>query len=869
MSKPSFSTKFSVGPAAKRELRKALKNAEDPQATIQAFQRDHSLHTMMARAFGTTPEHEAAAENRSSVVEPLESDSVLSFLNHLGVSQYDVHKRVSDTLLKQLEDCVRNTPGGDKQLLDLLSNCWSYSTTVPELRPVVWAVLKQLGDRTPTTVLLRLTERKPDGSLKHAELFDPLPPNLHRLCWQADWKSRIREGVETTLLYKTLHPHIQAYCSNERLVKAADLLFVSTIRERRVPTQQRRALTAISSPSSTHKTVVAGAPFLRRAETKVESWSSGKDVAEIRSVLNDSSGSASVCSPSLLYGLMVILLQDHAATNAGLGGASRLRCTLVADILLAAGGTLPKPYQDLLKLVRELDEIVQLGNLTDEALAKVQECVKSIFQDNDDPIVNEYVNENETDATPSEAQTSSSGPLQGLIASGLDAMKKADPRSLFLNPVTNEIAHGYSKIIRKPMCITMMEEKNAKNMYSSLDLWQADVRLMFQNCIDYNKGNAGQWFRGEANRQSRVFKDEIFNQIKVLYATEVAPKERKRSADTNSVNISPLLASCKRRKKVIDEEAPSIPGLASMVLSDPFVVRVLLARVLRDLQKNVLPGGFLPVGHTTIPSVLQLLHLARYSNVMCATDGQTYFVPPSGALSYPDNTDDSRQAIPFSTVRSYAPLILRLLVEIDLDQRVAVNGELHGALSAVDNKMETLAPSAWSAQEGNEVTVTIMKGFLVQLVFHHRLNDESFCDAFRKLSQALTLLNEDLVVDEVFFKCLLAAILQQKNKVSKSCRDVVVDTWLGWLERSKSSLIAPGHSIFLDLLNEWSAMGNMVMPCDHLATVISKVADIAGVLEMWSKEEFSTIKTKYDHLLTLLPEEHAEEWKKLIEKPKE
>ena len=181
----------------KKELRKALVRSKNPVATITSFQQSHSLHSMMAQAFGTVPVHDKKKTNGNDTkneeegeVESLDSDSVMVFLSHLGVSQHEVHKRVSDTLLKQLEDEIRKT-GSQEPLLELLKSCWSYATAQPELRPVLWAVLKQLGEKTPNAVLIALAERNDAHQLKHADIFKPLPTLLKRLVWEADWKQRI------------------------------------------------------------------------------------------------------------------------------------------------------------------------------------------------------------------------------------------------------------------------------------------------------------------------------------------------------------------------------------------------------------------------------------------------------------------------------------------------------------------------------------------------------------------------------------------------------------------------------------------------------------------------------------------------------
>jgi hypothetical protein len=177
---------FPVGPAGKRELKRALVKSTDPAKTISTFQQRHSLHSMVARAFGTTPSYEYRATRKNSTVmnattaaatatataaalsaasaaparktvETLDTDSVMTFLSHLGVRQHEVHKRISDTLMKALVDEIRksgNNSGGGSgmggahrdRLLDLLKSCWMYATTIPELRPVLWAVLRQLGE---------------------------------------------------------------------------------------------------------------------------------------------------------------------------------------------------------------------------------------------------------------------------------------------------------------------------------------------------------------------------------------------------------------------------------------------------------------------------------------------------------------------------------------------------------------------------------------------------------------------------------------------------------------------------------------------------------------------------------------------------
>ncbi|MGK3759148.1 MAG: hypothetical protein ACI8RD_011465, partial [Bacillariaceae sp.] len=50
---------FSIGPKAHKEVRNALRGSNNPAETIASLQNSRSLHSMFAKAFGTTPQYEA------------------------------------------------------------------------------------------------------------------------------------------------------------------------------------------------------------------------------------------------------------------------------------------------------------------------------------------------------------------------------------------------------------------------------------------------------------------------------------------------------------------------------------------------------------------------------------------------------------------------------------------------------------------------------------------------------------------------------------------------------------------------------------------------------------------------------------------
>ncbi|GKY91134.1 hypothetical protein MPSEU_000086200 [Mayamaea pseudoterrestris] len=882
-------TTFFSSVVAKRELRRELRRSTNPADTIQAFQQEHSLHTMMARAFGTTPRHEMkkTRSQDKQTEEPLDSDPAIAFLSHLGVSHYEVHKRISDTLMKQLEEEIRKSKNTEA-LLSLLQSCLTFATTQTEMRPVLWAVLKQLGEDTPLPVLQALTLRDQDSKLRHKDLFEPLSPLLKRLCWEADWESRVSSSnadsrpldeYQTTLLYETLEPLISQYCNNKVLVDMADQLFVSTVRERRVLTKQRRALTV---PAST----MAGSCV---AKEGIEVLDSGKAIAAIRSLLCDTVGTASTFRPKLLYSLFSILMAEHGSITMGqIGGASNLRCTLVADILLSAGGPLPRGYQHLSALARTLDDCVQEGNISDAAVKKIQQTLTLIFLSDDDTTSSKAAESNAQSDGLSQVQIQEEISLAALrqlnkvITAGIDAMKDADPQSLFLNPVTDAIAPGYSKIISKPISLTQMEAKVKKNKYSSIEEWDKDVRLLFKNCVDYNRGPAGQWFRGEALRQGKVFRDEILPQAKRLYQSETAKRnftddsERKRKTSTEEIDISPLPAATRKRKKSSkDDQDPSMPALASMLLADPFVVRIVLARTQRDLRHGTLNGTSIPAAHVAAPSLLQLLHLARWSRQICAVSGRRYLIPDSGMQKLGNDNDPTN--VPFATLRQISPLVLRLFLEAELDRRISPGGDLHAAAQSVSIEAEQINTEMWAAGDQMEVAAALLQGAIVFLCQPGLGNESSLALTFPKLALGVQLLLPTLCDHRAFFVCLSKTLLRHKAKLPKSTRDSVIQSWLGWLRAdSRGSACTSAHEQLVRLLNDWSAFGNLILPRDTLvkvtleavravdSTVVKDGGDKQLFASLWNSPDassFASVKEQYERMLTHLPATQARQWK--------
>ncbi|XP_076040447.1 bromodomain containing 7/9 isoform X4 [Oratosquilla oratoria] len=79
------------------------------------------------------------------------------------------------------------------------------------------------------------------------------------------------------------------------------------------------------------------------------------------------------------------------------------------------------------------------------------------------------------------------GALQQLLDHLIRLLEKKDPQQMFAWPVTDSIAPGYSSIISQPMDFSTMRQKIDDNKYTSLSQFEADFRLMCNNCMTYNQ----------------------------------------------------------------------------------------------------------------------------------------------------------------------------------------------------------------------------------------------------------------------------------------------------------------------------------------------------------------------------------------------
>ena len=129
-----------------------------------------------------------------------------------------------------------------------------------------------------------------------------------------------------------------------------------------------------------------------------------------------------------------------------------------------------------------------------------------------------------------------------------------------------------------------------------------------------------------------------------------------------------------------------------------------------------------------------------------------------------------------------------------------------------------------------------------------------------------------LLQDRIFFASLQEAILRYKTKLPRSARDSIVTAWLGWLkEGGASALTTPAHEYLIKLINDWYALGNVLLPrdvmirfCTNIVETVNTTANLFATLWQQSVSkvtpEFVPIKQQYEHMLKQLPESSATQW---------
>ena len=338
-----------------------------------------------------------------------------------------------------------------------------------------------------------------------------------------------------------------------------------------------------------------------------------------------------------------------------------------------------------------------------------------------------------------------------------------------------------------------------------------------------------------------------------------------------------------------DELSPSLPSLALMILSDPFVVRILLFKCYQELKK-VVNEKQIPLENTKLVSLLQILQAIQFSIKLCALKGKALFIPSPGYEVDIDKSITSGDEVLNETnlsLRSLLPQISKLLLNLTIDKRMAIGGDLHDVSLALQQTHYIPVADEWSSSTRLCVVIALLKYALIDLLRPGQTNEHAFISQLNRFKNIFVAQNSSpqLVNERSFWLSLANTLLSYKAKFPHKMRDSLIDFWLFILKQARdTSLFSASHEIAIMLLNEWSVFGNAVVPVDlrlklskEFAMSVSctrKKSDLGSVqidfAQAWSEYsnnstgEFSRIRCEYDRLLQGLPANRVITWKQSL-----
>ncbi|KAK3095514.1 hypothetical protein FSP39_015554 [Pinctada imbricata] len=87
--------------------------------------------------------------------------------------------------------------------------------------------------------------------------------------------------------------------------------------------------------------------------------------------------------------------------------------------------------------------------------------------------------------------------------------------NVFLHPVTNEIAPGYTTVVQRPMDLSLIKKKVESGEIRTTVEFQRDMMLMFTNAIMYNSSNH------DVHKMATIMYDEVLQQIEQYVSTQL------------------------------------------------------------------------------------------------------------------------------------------------------------------------------------------------------------------------------------------------------------------------------------------------------------------------------------------------------------
>lgn len=166
--------------------------------------------------------------------------------------------------------------------------------------------------------------------------------------------------------------------------------------------------------------------------------------------------------------------------------------------------------------------------------------------------------------------------VRACISEAIATLREVDTGRVFENKVS---LPGYSRIVKKPMYVKMMEDKAKNGAYRTFEDFHADVILMFDNCNAYNKDNQGVLAYAEhVKRGYDATKAQLMQTKLKVTAVEVAPVASAKVSAAVTPAATPAVTSAVDAAK----KFPPRPDVSDLLSLDLPILQQLKSRLDRE-----------------------------------------------------------------------------------------------------------------------------------------------------------------------------------------------------------------------------------------------------------------------------------------------
>lgn len=690
-------------------------------------------------------------------------EPLIELLRLTDMSRAAIYREILESLTNDLTDQIPTMSKSQQDIL--LGKTFQFlERDIKELKIVPLTILKQRSD-IPDNYLRKFAELE-----KLSEVLRKLPVPVQQQVWEIEAGAKVFEARVAPLLESYRSKTGAKYMSHAN--KAS--FFVSKIPSERLRAQSKELKTLVE--------IIGSRPGLLDATCKML----------MRRFCNSSKENH--------YGVWASLLSD-----------------LLLTYEIQTSVAKPKNLPNRLKLAKVLDQAMSNGNFTESSTIELHKALRSILP----PVTQVSFSTAASGRSSGDKNAPKTATnLSSVLEDAWIKLASLDKDKTFLQPVTDDIAPGYSQKIETPMDMSLMRTKIHKNRgsYATFDAFCSDIDLMVRNCWAYNGKDS--IYGVKANRLKNNWekmKDPLRQQI----------LQGPSAGDPPTASISAPMAPPGKAPLLAQNAGNSIEvGAAFMMLAQPSFFSLLIHSLVGSMEE-ALQRRVLPTNQRLVPILLQLLQISLGARSMVKS--QSYEIPS------PD----------LYILRRYLPLVQRYICEVEISAREA-SGRTGFTTTPVP------VPPHMNVAFASPIIRSFAQG-VCGASFYRDSRGSSQQPGDTNRAQAILVLfkqcaDKAMANDRPFLEALIGACSKQQLPARRSeVRSAVLDFLTTLVEYGGVQSIA--HEVTLKLILSWAQLKSR----DPWVTVNDVERVVSRLRALGADTAESVVTTEYAKLIEAFP----------------